>query len=57
MNQDLGRDGGAVWQGVGRADQCVCVCVCVRARAHCTRILKGQEQNLPSATSLVSPLW
>lgn len=31
MNQDLGRDAGAVWQGVGRANRgaCVRVCVCV----------------------------
>ena len=30
MNQDFGRDAGAVWQGVGRADRvCVCVCACV----------------------------
>lgn len=34
MNQDLGRDAGAVWQGVGCADwACVCVrvSVCVSA--------------------------
>lgn len=32
---------------------------CVRARASvcCIGILKGQEQNLLSATSLISPLW
>lgn len=30
MNQDFGRDAGAVWQWVGRADPGVCVCV--RAR-------------------------
>lgn len=33
MNQDLGRDAGAVWQGVGCADWvCVCVFVCPYVR-------------------------
>lgn len=52
----MGGGGGRRCGGrVGRADRRVCV----RARASvcCTGILKGQEQNLLSATSLLSPPW
>lgn len=60
MNQDSGKDTGAEWQGVGKANSaCMRVCVCARTRVCvcCTGILKGQEQNLSSATSPISPLW